>query len=278
MDDAEKKAEGNLNSESNEKQCRICLQEDDNPNSPLDRLFRPCLCKGTMAYVHGRCLDQWRRHSVKASSKYRCDQCGYEYQMSRLGSPIAIEVARVVKTEWFCQLASIWLLLFVIYFVGFMARLYRGKEVAPDVLSMVLMDMVDGAILVGPISFTFSALFWLFEYGGAGFRGMGGYGRWTGNDKDCGKMLFFIIVLVGLAFAFRFLYRHTRNLVDFTASSAASHILDIRDVQPAIDLGEPPSEWPRKVYTVVAAGVLLLIVGSTALALVTLTFALWIQL
>ncbi len=42
---------------ADEKQCRICLGEDDNPSSPLDRLFRPCQCKGTMAYVHGRCLD-----------------------------------------------------------------------------------------------------------------------------------------------------------------------------------------------------------------------------
>jgi len=185
-DAAQKKVEDN----PDEKQCRICLQEDDDPNSPWDRLFRPCLCKGTMAYVHGRCLDQWRRHSVKASSMYRCDQCGYEYQMSRLGSPVAIEV-RIAKgscetcvrwlecsrqsgfVNWpafgFCYLCFILLVLYQ-ECIGTSRFLFihicnSGKEVSPNLYYKILADLCDGAIYVGPISFVFSALFWLFQGG-----------------------------------------------------------------------------------------------------------------
>ena len=36
------------------KQCRICLEEDDK------EYISPCLCKGSLKYVHRDCLKQWR--------------------------------------------------------------------------------------------------------------------------------------------------------------------------------------------------------------------------
>jgi len=36
------------------KQCRICLEEDDK------EYISPCLCKGSLKYVHLDCLNQWR--------------------------------------------------------------------------------------------------------------------------------------------------------------------------------------------------------------------------
>lgn len=52
------------------------------PRPPRDRLFSPCLCNGTMHYVHRSCLDRWRA-SAPARSRFRCDQCGYEYRVRR---------------------------------------------------------------------------------------------------------------------------------------------------------------------------------------------------
>ncbi|KAL1448677.1 hypothetical protein MTO96_028195 [Rhipicephalus appendiculatus] len=34
--------------------CRICHDEADLENGPL---FQPCVCKGTMAFVHKRCIE-----------------------------------------------------------------------------------------------------------------------------------------------------------------------------------------------------------------------------
>lgn len=58
-------------------QCRICF---DGAETPSDPLFRPCLCKGTSAYVHVSCLDTWRCTSANPRSFYECEQCKFKYR------------------------------------------------------------------------------------------------------------------------------------------------------------------------------------------------------
>ncbi|OBZ79043.1 E3 ubiquitin-protein ligase MARCH11 [Grifola frondosa] len=62
------------------KQCRICLDGED---SELGRLIRPCLCKGSISYVHVKCLQRWRNTSPSRSAFYSCPQCGYHYHFAR---------------------------------------------------------------------------------------------------------------------------------------------------------------------------------------------------
>lgn len=40
----------------NVKNCRICFESE---NEGI--LIKPCNCKGTIAYVHRTCLNNWRR-------------------------------------------------------------------------------------------------------------------------------------------------------------------------------------------------------------------------
>ncbi|KIP11404.1 hypothetical protein PHLGIDRAFT_21615 [Phlebiopsis gigantea 11061_1 CR5-6] len=61
-------------------QCRICLDGED---PELGRLIRPCLCKGSVSYVHVKCLHRWRNTSASNSAFYRCPQCGYHYRFAR---------------------------------------------------------------------------------------------------------------------------------------------------------------------------------------------------
>jgi len=65
-----------------EKQCRICL---DGPESEreLGRLIRPCLCKGSISYVHLKCLHKWRSMSASKSAFFACPQCHYQYRFAR---------------------------------------------------------------------------------------------------------------------------------------------------------------------------------------------------
>lgn len=56
-------------------QCRICLEE-----SELSLLIEPCLCKGSMAYVHPHCLQRWHYSLGKYSKNnqkqdFRCGSC-----------------------------------------------------------------------------------------------------------------------------------------------------------------------------------------------------------
>ncbi|KAI0825022.1 zf-C3HC4-domain-containing protein [Trametes gibbosa] len=62
------------------KQCRICL---DGEAPELGRLIRPCLCKGSISYVHVKCLQRWRNTSASRSAFYACPQCGYHYHFAR---------------------------------------------------------------------------------------------------------------------------------------------------------------------------------------------------
>lgn len=54
-------------------ECRICFY------GPSEgRLITPCLCKGTIQYIHMTCLQRWRSQSVRAYTA--CTQCLYSYE------------------------------------------------------------------------------------------------------------------------------------------------------------------------------------------------------
>ena len=47
------------------------------------RLFKPCMCHGSMKFVHVGCLQQWRQNSVNSVSYFQCQQCGFKYNIYR---------------------------------------------------------------------------------------------------------------------------------------------------------------------------------------------------
>ena len=56
------------------KQCRICL-DNDNP----DDIISPCLCSGSSAYVHRKCLNDWRSATIHGKGFKFCYLCQFEY-------------------------------------------------------------------------------------------------------------------------------------------------------------------------------------------------------
>ncbi|KAF5375197.1 hypothetical protein D9758_000358 [Tetrapyrgos nigripes] len=65
-----------------DKQCRICLGGLEE-ELELGRLIRPCLCKGSMSFVHVGCLKRWRTTSPNPSAFFACPQCHYKYRLNR---------------------------------------------------------------------------------------------------------------------------------------------------------------------------------------------------
>ena len=59
------------NSETSQKLCRICYLEEDNEKNPL---IQPCLCSGSMKYIHLNCLKQWigTRSCIKVENNEYC--------------------------------------------------------------------------------------------------------------------------------------------------------------------------------------------------------------
>ena len=60
--------------------CRICFAGEE---EGLGKLISPCLCRGSMRFVHLECLTQWRLSSANPLSFFECDNCKYRYHVSR---------------------------------------------------------------------------------------------------------------------------------------------------------------------------------------------------
>lgn len=105
---------------SEEKRCRICLDGDN--ESELGRLISPCLCKGSSRYIHLKCLEQWREMSPRKESFYRCDTCHYHYSFSRPW------LAKVLDKAWFPHVATVVLMLLMIYGFGCAGRTLYDKN------------------------------------------------------------------------------------------------------------------------------------------------------
>ena len=59
--------------------CRICqMNSEECPELPL---LRPCLCSGSLAYVHVKCLNEWRATSPSAQTT--CSICKFRYRTKR---------------------------------------------------------------------------------------------------------------------------------------------------------------------------------------------------
>jgi len=67
-----------VDEDDDEPMCRICFTGYE--NGPL---VSPCLCSGSMRFVHLDCLEQWRRRSVNPKSYYTCENCLYRYSFRR---------------------------------------------------------------------------------------------------------------------------------------------------------------------------------------------------
>lgn len=59
--------------------CRVCRCE----GAPDRQLFHPCICTGSIKWIHQECLMQWMRYSRK---EY-CELCGHKFSFTNIYSP-----------------------------------------------------------------------------------------------------------------------------------------------------------------------------------------------
>eukprot|EP01083_Nonionella_stella_P081827 225653_1 len=73
-----------------EKICRICQSTE-----PEDDLRDPCLCLGSIRYIHLQCLTRWVTQRYPNLRRARCEICGARFKM------------RVEKLSWFHMLTRL---------------------------------------------------------------------------------------------------------------------------------------------------------------------------
>jgi len=93
-----------------DKFCRIC-----HGGAEEGRLISPCLCKGSMKFVHLDCLQKWR--SLGGERHYfRCDTCHYDYRLQR------VYWAQWLTKSWVTHLITLCVMLFMVLLAGYLGR------------------------------------------------------------------------------------------------------------------------------------------------------------
>lgn len=79
--------------------CRICHCESE-PGAPL---ISPCVCAGSLKYVHQQCLQQW----IKSADTKSCELCKFDFEMTTRIKPFRkwqkLEMTTVERRKIMCS-------------------------------------------------------------------------------------------------------------------------------------------------------------------------------
>ncbi|WKX89983.1 hypothetical protein Q1695_009096 [Nippostrongylus brasiliensis] len=154
--------------------CRVCRGEDGH-------LYYPCLCTGSIKYVHQECLTEW----LKYSKKEVCELCNYKYSFQpiyRHDMPKALPLVEILKGVAVNAAAMLrtWLVytMVLVSWLGVVpltaARIYHAvfylsmQEILVLPISIfrtehIFPDVFKGCILLSIFICTFISLVWLRE-------------------------------------------------------------------------------------------------------------------
>ncbi|KAF9963716.1 hypothetical protein BGZ65_000262 [Modicella reniformis] len=246
-----------------ERQCRICLGGAEEEKA-LGRLISPCLCKGSMKYVHVECLNAWRTRSPKPESHYKCDTCKYSFSFRRtafaryLAHPMTLFVLTVVVFVMavFAAGFAMKLLLYLMaeeslefvypgnpedYDDAQLARRLKGNAIifkTPDTLRAVFRidgtHMVFGSFFVSVFGFLQLLLSTLWMGGGGGVLRIGGFGlgrrRPVRGEREpgVGGVLVLMILAFGLFKSVYMTYQLVHRASRHVLAKAEMMVLEVQ--------------------------------------------------
>ncbi|XP_075224962.1 E3 ubiquitin-protein ligase MARCHF6 isoform X1 [Lycorma delicatula] len=160
--------------------CRVCRSEGSSDR----QLFHPCICTGSIKWIHQECLVQWMRYSRK---EY-CELCGHRFSFTPIYSPdmprrlpirdviggLLTSIATAVK-YWlhYTLVALAWLgvvpltacRIYRCLFTGSVDSVSTILTLPLDMLSTenIASDIFQGCFVVTCTLFAFIGLIWLRE-------------------------------------------------------------------------------------------------------------------
>ncbi|VEN59703.1 unnamed protein product, partial [Callosobruchus maculatus] len=187
--------------------CRVCRSE-----GLVERpLFHPCICTGSIKWIHQECLMQWMRYSRK---EY-CELCGHRFSFTPIYSPdmprrlplkdlaagLLSSIATAVKYWFHYTLVAIaWLGIVPLTACRIYRALFAGTIDAILTLPFDMLatenlasDIFQGCFVVTCTLLAFAGLVWLREQilhgGGPDWLGRGGGGQReaVGGARDGGE-------------------------------------------------------------------------------------------
>jgi E3 ubiquitin-protein ligase MARCH6 len=67
-----------LNESKTKDTCRICYEQEINPE---DKLVTPCLCQGSIKYIHNNCVKNWILNQGIIYEP-KCEICKFKYKLN----------------------------------------------------------------------------------------------------------------------------------------------------------------------------------------------------
>ncbi|KAI0389735.1 hypothetical protein F5Y17DRAFT_447888 [Xylariaceae sp. FL0594] len=209
-----------------------------------DRLISPCLCKGSIKYMHEGCLKLWMNENP--SKGYKCDICKYEYRIQRMSW------GQQLRSPLISLLMTLAILFVTIFLLGFVADPILGLWLDPvgtitDTVAsggrfsgseFVDLDetggwfehLIKGVFSLGLLGFVKAFLamspwqWWNLRTSGI----VGGGTRRAGTGRERMENINLTLVLIGV---FTFLYtvwKVTRKYTEKTLDRASQKILNVQ--------------------------------------------------
>lgn len=109
-----------------------------------DELLAPCLCRGTLKFVHRQCLNQWRICGRTHRSMTNCGICGARFKLRILDNVVAAEGKVWQQVLCFIGLRVMFFLVAALL-IGFVPPMEFGLKSTDSVSHPVLKHFVMGA-------------------------------------------------------------------------------------------------------------------------------------
>ena len=134
-------------------ECRICHEETETDDN---RLFRPCDCSGSLAFVHRQCLNRWIIKDDATVRETDCHLCKQPYSVDYIRHLEVIPKASAFAVVLFNPLLIV---LLYQYFLLVMRHLYPPIGEYYEAIERDVIQWCYGAILISNIRLK---NFWLY--------------------------------------------------------------------------------------------------------------------
>ena len=129
-------------------ECRVCFSD-----SVKDLLISPCLCRGSVKYIHIKCLTKWLQQKydiqfaqhLKGISGLYCELCHYEYKGKSRFLGLSSMLKKFIDSQ---SSLTILLNIFIIVYVLYKMKVKASALVAKLVNRQSLIHCHKGAYAV----------------------------------------------------------------------------------------------------------------------------------
>ena len=209
--------------------CRICF--DEAHENGHGELIAPCLCRGSMKYVHRDCLNSWRMSSTRENSFCICEQCNYRYKMvtNLIGKICSSEVTTSVcfvslTSMYMCVLYCICQAFFPQQFFQYTSKILDLTNLLQQMQIAITIPFVESLFVIGIIGIGMALREKFNEHRHTDYS-------WLGStivtilSQD--RRISIVFIILGIHHAFKNTFKQVSRILKIWSAIYGTYVLDI---------------------------------------------------